>query len=125
MGYPPIPFSSGPVLIAAEGEVQAVIDKYNGPHPHFVISCMGRGGFSGGPVLSEYGFLLGVLTESLVQNEKAEELGYSSAISVEPLLALLHTNRIYPGKNREAIEVLFEGASHWDGLVEQPNRSDA
>ena len=74
MGYPSIPFSSGPVLLAAEGEVQAVIDKYNGPHTHFVISCMGRGGYSGGPVLSEYGFLLGVLTESLVMNEKTEEL---------------------------------------------------
>jgi hypothetical protein len=125
MGYPPIPFSSGPALLAAEGEVQAVIDKYNGPHPHFVISCMGRGGFSGGPVISEHGFLLGVLTESLVLNEKAEELGYSSAISVEPLLALLHTNGIYPGKNRETIEVLFEGANHWDALAEKQAPSDA
>jgi S1-C subfamily serine protease len=80
MGYPPIPFSNRPVLLAAEGEVNAVVDKYNGPHPHFIISCMGRGGYSGGPVLSEYGFLLGVLTESLVVNGQVEELGYSSAI---------------------------------------------
>ncbi|HHQ6550623.1 TPA: S1 family peptidase [Serratia fonticola] len=116
MGYPPIPFSNEPVLLAAEGEVQAVIDKYNGPHPHFVISCMGRGGYSGGPVLSEYGFLLGVLTESLVMNQQTEELGYSSAISVEPLLTLLQANGIYPASNRETIEVLLEGADHWDGL---------
>lgn len=114
MGYPPIPFSNSPVLLAAEGEVQAIIDKYNGPHPHFIISCMGRGGYSGGPVLSEYGFLLGVLTESLGVNYQAEELGYSSAISIEPLLALLHANEIYPASNRETIEVLFDGADHWD-----------
>ena len=114
MGYPKIPFANRPVLVAAEGEVQAIIDKYNGPHPHFVISCMGRGGYSGGPVLSEYGVLLGVLTESLVMNEKTEELGYSSAISVEPLLTLLQANGIYPASNRETIEVLIEGAGHWD-----------
>jgi S1-C subfamily serine protease len=114
MGYPPVPFSSGPVLLAAEGEVNAIVDKYNAPHPHFVISCMGRGGYSGGPVLSEYGFLLGVLTESLIMDGAAEELGYSSAISVEPLLALLHQNGIYPASNRETLEVLFDGAAHWD-----------
>lgn len=113
MGYPPIPFSSGPVLLASEGEVNAVVDKYNGPHPHFVISNMGRGGYSGGPVLSEFGFLLGVLTESLVVNNQSEELGYSSAISVEPLLVLLQESGVYPGKNRETIEVLLEGADHW------------
>ena len=114
MGYPPIPFSNGPVLLASEGEVNAVVDKYNGPHPHFVISNMGRGGYSGGPVISEYGFLLGVLTESLVMNNQSEELGYSSAISVEPLLVLLQENGVYPGKNKETIEVLLEGADHWD-----------
>lgn len=114
MGYPPVPFSSGPVLLASEGEVNAVVDKYNGPHPHFVISNMGRGGYSSGPVLSEFGFLLGVLTESLVVNNQSEELGYSSAISVEPLLVLLQENGVYPGKNRETIEVLLEGADHWD-----------
>jgi S1-C subfamily serine protease len=114
MGYPPVPFSSGPVLLAAEGEVNAIVDKYNAPHLHFVISCMGRGGYSGGPVLSEYGFLLGVLTESLIKDGAAEELGYSSAISVEPLLDLLHQNGIYPASNRETLEVLFDGAPHWD-----------
>ena len=114
MGYPPIPFSNGAVLLASEGEVNAVVDKYNGPHPHFIISNMGRGGYSGGPVISEYGFLLGILTESLVMNDQTEELGYSSAISVEPLLVLLQENGVYPGDNKETIEVLLEGASHWD-----------
>jgi hypothetical protein len=73
---------------------------------------MGRGGYSGGPVISEHGFLLGVLTESLVMNNQSEELGYSSAISVEPLLVLLQKNGIYPGNNKETIEVLLEGADH-------------
>ncbi|WP_181406239.1 trypsin-like peptidase domain-containing protein [Stenotrophomonas rhizophila] len=33
------------------GEINAVVDKYNGPHPHFIISCPAKGEFSGGPVL--------------------------------------------------------------------------
>jgi hypothetical protein len=56
MGYPPIPFAQGSILVAAEGEVNAILDKYTGEPVHFIISCTPRGGFSGGPVLSEYGF---------------------------------------------------------------------
>lgn len=113
MGYPPIPFSQYPVLLASEGEVNAVVDKYSGPHPHFIISCPARGGFSGGPVLSEYGFLLGILTESLIMNGKDAEMGYSSAISIEPLLVMLHDNGIYPGNSRKIIEELLD-ESHND-----------
>lgn len=109
MGYPPIPFSNSAVLIAAEGEINAVIDKYNAPHPHFIISCMSRGGFSGGPVISEYGFLLGVLTESLIHDNRDEELGYSAAISIEPLLELLYANGIYQEDDREFLETVFGG----------------
>jgi S1-C subfamily serine protease len=112
MGYPPIPFSNQAVLLASEGEVNAIVDKYNGPHPHFIISNVGRGGYSGGPVISEFGFLLGILTESLMMNNQSEELGYSSAITVEPLLVLLQENGIYPGKNRETINVLLEGSNN-------------
>ncbi|CUI28102.1 S1 family peptidase [Dyella jiangningensis] len=115
MGYPPVPFSQLAVLLASEGEVNAVVDKYSGPHPHFIISCSARGGFSGGPVLSEYGFLLGVLVESLVMDGKDEETGYSSAISIEPLLVMLHDNGIYPGKNRQVVEALIAGIDNGFG----------
>lgn len=94
MGYPPIPFSKGGDLVAAEGEVNAIIDKYIGNHPHFILSTMARGGFSGGPVISEYGFLLGVVVESLIQNNQSSELGYLSAISIEPILDIIKRNNI-------------------------------
>lgn len=89
LGYPRIPFSDRPVLVATEGEVNAVVDKYCGPHRHFIISVMARGGFSGGPVISEHGFLLRVLTESLTNDRQDAELGFASAISVEPIYDLL------------------------------------
>lgn len=108
MGYPPVPLSIGPMLLASEGEVNGIVDKVNAPHPQFIISCMARGGFSGGPVLSEYGFLLGVLTESLVGNVPVAELGFCSAISIEPLLMLLHEHKIYPASNGPLIKELMD-----------------
>lgn len=101
LGYPPIAQSSGAVLVAVSSEVNAIIDKYTGPHPHFILSAIPRGGFSGGPVLSEGGTLLGVVTEELFFNTSEWEskengaseskmvMGFTSAISVEPLVKLI------------------------------------
>jgi hypothetical protein len=103
MGYPPVPLSRRADLIAASGEVNALIDKYAGPrHPHFIVSSTARGGFSGGPLISEFGYLLGVMTESLRLDSLVTELGFASAITVEPLWGLLTDNSIHPGANAEA-----------------------
>lgn len=107
LGFPPVPFSIYPVMVAAEGEVNAIIDKDVGPHPHFILSAMPRGGFSGGPVISEYDFLLGVVTESLYGRRGVPELGFLSAISIEPLLVLLAQNELaIPGNEN----VLLNGS---------------
>jgi hypothetical protein len=116
MGYPPIPQSQGPVLVATRGETNAVVDKYTGPHPHFVISCVARGGFSGAPCLicDWDGAALGLVTESLAINEQPAELGYMAVISVEPLLECLHRHDILPKMQKEG----------WDGLWDEPWRPD-
>jgi Trypsin-like peptidase domain len=107
MGYPPIPFAKRRDLVAMRGEVNAVIDMYRGPrHPHFIISPLPRGGFSGGPVLTSYGALLGVMTESLILDDAPAELGYGAAITVEPLWDLLGTNNIYPASNADFLREL-------------------
>ncbi|HJT59007.1 MAG TPA: serine protease [Ktedonobacteraceae bacterium] len=104
MGYPGIPFSREAVLVAVQGEVNAVIDKYRGPHPHFIISSMPRGGFSGGPVISEYGFLLGVFIESLFEGGKTAEMGFASVLTIEPLLVLLQKNGIKIRENSNVLD---------------------
>jgi hypothetical protein len=96
---PPIPLSGHPVLVAARGEINAVIDPYSGArHPLFVISPLARGGF-GGPVLFGGGGLLGVLTQSLVRDAAPPELGYHAALTVQPLWDLLFAKRIFPASN--------------------------
>jgi len=93
MGYPPIPRALHAELVAVSVEVNAIVDRYDGPHPHFIISAIPRGGFSGGPVFSEWGFLLGVMTASLFDGSKPSELGFAAAITVEPLLKLIHSSQ--------------------------------
>lgn len=107
LGYPPIPFSKEPVLVAIQGEVNAIIDKYNGPHPHFVISQIPGGGFSGGPVISEYDFLPGIFVESLLNEDQAVELGFASVLSIEPLLVLLQKNGIRIHGNPNILDEVY------------------
>ena len=111
-GYPSIPLSREPVLVAVQGQVNAVIDKDNGtPHPHFIISAIPREGFIGGPVISEYGFLLGVFVESLFNENQVMENGFASVLSIEPLLVLLHDNGIHIKGNENILEDIFDPES--------------
>jgi hypothetical protein len=96
MGYPPIPFSAEPLLVAATAEINAIVDRYNGPHPHFIISAMPRGGFSGGACLVEWGDCLGVIVQSFGKNYEPTELGFMAVITVEPIFDFLHQNKILP-----------------------------
>lgn len=107
MGFPPIPFSTEALLVTARGEINTVADLRGFAHPHFIISVMPRGGFSGGVVLSEWDFLLGFVTMSLM-GDQAYELGHMSAVSVEPVYELLARNSILPSAQAEG----------WDGLWE-------
>jgi S1-C subfamily serine protease len=108
MGYPPVPQSDRPVLVASRGAVNAIIDKYTGKHPHFIVSAMARGGFSGGPCLIEWDFSLGLVTESLVGADAPTELGYLSVISVEPIYVCLAHHKILPNAQKDG----------WDGFWE-------
>jgi hypothetical protein len=114
VGYPPVPFAKNPVLVASVGEVNAQMEKYTGGHPHFVISTIARGGFSGAPVLVAYDednveggtALLGIVTESLVNKDRGkEEIGYMAVLTVEPIYACLEQHGLVPkGQERPVPE---------------------
>jgi hypothetical protein len=104
IGYPPIPLTSEPKLVASVGEVNALVDLYVGSHPHFIISTMARGGFSGAPVLVAYNedntssgtAVLGIVTQSLVENNKSTEHGYMAVLTVEPIFTCLEQHNMLP-----------------------------
>lgn len=104
LGFPKVPMSNKPYLIASLGEINGLIEKYYGDQLAFIISTMARGGFSGGPVLVAYNeenketgtALLGIVTESLVENHGNVESGFMAVTTVEPIYDLLERNHILP-----------------------------
>ena len=88
IGYPPIPFTTTPNQVVATGQVNAVIDVWHSKYVHFVLSTMARGGFSGGVVLTNSGFALGIVTESLGKGDSQVETGYMSVLSIDSAIAL-------------------------------------
>jgi S1-C subfamily serine protease len=110
IGYPIVPRVPTLEAVVVEAEVNAIVSRYDEPYAHFILSSVPRGGFSGAPVLSEFGFLLGVLTDSLYGNDQPHELGFASAVSVEPLLELIHEYRIECGENLAFARELFGSA---------------
>ncbi len=116
LGFPPIPMSRDSVLVSDEVRIIAIVDKYMGYPLHFICSALPRGGFSGGPLISEYGFLLGTMTESLLEYGQPNELGYFASVSIEPLLELIVDNKIKCGANFEFAYDLLENGGQ--GLLE-------
>lgn len=111
MGFPPIPFTTEPYLVAATGEVNAIVEQPHGvPHPHFIISAMPRGGFSGGPVIAlapDSEFTFGLVTESLGGNHLPAELGFFAVLTVEPILTCLNHHDMLPQVERDFWGGLF------------------
>lgn len=108
LGFPPIPLADSNILVAARGQINAVVDLTVVRHVHFIVSTMARGGFSGGVVLSEWGVAMGMITSSLLTSDKPEELGYMTVLSVEPILQCLGKHGLLSP----------EDAKLWDGLFD-------
>lgn len=104
LGHPPVPHTDRPVIVAALGEVNAMVSLYSKKYLHYVVSTMARGGFSGGPVLVAYNelnessgtALLGIVTDSLVADGKPPESGYMAVINVDPIYECLEDCGLLP-----------------------------
>ena len=88
LGYPPIPTSREPFLVAATAEVNAVVEPYTGGGLHVILSSMARGGFSGGVAITPGDFYgdvgtLGVITRALVRDRLPAELGYLAVLPID------------------------------------------
>jgi hypothetical protein len=95
MGYPPVPMSARPVLLAASAEVSAVLSTYDEGDPYIILSSMARGGFSGGVAIipaDAYGHegALGMVTRSFVHDGQPTELGYLAILPIEIITSICH-----------------------------------
>jgi hypothetical protein len=114
LGYPPIPLTTSPTLVASVGEVNALVDLYVGcKHPHFIISTMARGGTSGAPALVAYNELnvgdgtavLGIVTQSLTRDDHQPEIGYLAVLSVEPIYDCLEQHGMLPPAQKAWLDI--------------------
>lgn len=110
LGYPPIPFSAKPVLVAHEFRISAVIDRYDTGSPAFILSGMPRGGFSGAPVIAQGGWFLGVVTEALSSQTLADPLAfpYFQTIAPDPVLEILFQAGIRPEHVNPEFAALYQ-----------------
>jgi hypothetical protein len=100
MGYPPIPFGRGPLLLAARAEINAILDKRQERHPYFILSALARPGLSGSLAITSWGDALGVTTESLVMDHAPAEVGFFTVLSVEPIYDCLEHHGVMPEVQR-------------------------
>lgn len=103
LGYPPIPMSNAPELVAARAEVHTFVVPRHCPFIHFILSATPRGGFSGGPAIMEGGYALGMITSGFVENNAPPELGFQAVISIEPIRAFLESVSILPACQDELL----------------------
>lgn len=103
MGFPPIPGSRSPVLVCARAEVNASFVTYFDNQRILVVSCLARGGFSGGPALTPPHHCLGVVTRAVLKERQPEELGFMAVVGPMPVLELLHHHNMMPAYLREQI----------------------
>ena len=105
LGFPRVPLTESNHLIACLGEINGLVETYIGSkHPSFIISTMARGGFSGSPVLVAYDeentitgtAVLGVVTQSLVHDDKPAESGFMTITTIEPIYDMLNHHGLLP-----------------------------
>lgn len=108
-GYPSIPMSKGDVrIVAARAEINTAVDRWDTHYAHFILSTMPRGGFSGGMVLGEGGYVMGVITSALHAVGKEWESGFMTAVAVEPIYHCLAAHRMLPREQGEMWDGLFD-----------------
>jgi len=95
-GYPPIPMALDAILVVDQVIVNAVVDTYRDRYMRFVVSGVPRGGFSGGPVFHEWGFVLGMITESLERQDDPFMSGYLTVLSIESSRECLEQHDLLP-----------------------------
>ncbi len=116
MGYPPIAgFDS--IQFAEQAEINAILKSSNGNvighdksyldgQDYILINARVKGGNSGGPVINNYGMLVGVLTHIPIdpfENDKLDSLGYGIALNGREV-EILYTNARC---NKDVEEVKF------------------
>jgi S1-C subfamily serine protease len=64
-GFPPIPRTNDAYLVVNRGEVSAMPTLYSDNQQIIIVSCLLRGGYSGGPVVDRRARVVGIVSQQL------------------------------------------------------------
>jgi hypothetical protein len=81
-GYPPIPRSVDAYLVVSKGEIAANPVLYPDEQQIIVISCLLRGGNSGGPVVNSRGEAIGVVSRQLFRQVAPTEASLNESLGL-------------------------------------------
>lgn len=93
-GFPPVPFTRDAFLVVNKGEISSEVTLHTGIQA-IVVSCLLRGGNSGGPVVDRRGHVAGVVSQNLFRQIAADEhslnegIGFAAAVPAVWLADLL------------------------------------
>ena len=102
MGFPPIQGFIEPIQISETATIATSLKSSTGIiagqgqhygggfQNHFLISARVKGGNSGGPVINQFGFVVGVVIETLQDGNQQDLLGYGMAISSDVIMDILN-----------------------------------
>lgn len=107
LGYPPIPMTNEPTLVAAKAQIHTYVVPRHAPAVHFILSAIPRGGFSGGPAVHENGDALGVITSSFQNSSEDVASGFMAVLSIEVIVKCLQENGLWPEVQRKHHEEIM------------------
>ncbi len=91
LGYPPVPRSTHSVLVVQSGEVTGYINDISNNN-YLLFSAIARPGNSGGPVVSEKGSILGIVSQEISHQDTPVFPFYSAVPTSEIIKALNDLN---------------------------------
>jgi S1-C subfamily serine protease len=81
-GYPPIPRANDAYLVVNRGEISAKPRLYEDGQEIVVVSCLLRGGNSGGPVVDALGAVVGIVSKQLYKRVAPEETSINESLGM-------------------------------------------
>lgn len=102
MGYPPVPMTRDCYLISQKGEVNSLVQNYDGIE-HFIYSSITRPGNSGGPIFTNKGHIVGITSQHVERESDKEK-------NVVPFFQGITSNQVIQAIHEidQSIEIAYE-----------------
>lgn len=93
-GYPPIPRTNDAYLVVNRGEISSKPILYHDEQQIIIVSCLLRGGYSGGPVVNNRGQVVGIVSQQLFRQVAPDEKSINESLGLAAATEAYHLKGI-------------------------------